>query len=80
MKYITHKGSTICPICHKSLYIEPPQPIIQVHSTPQNELYQYQLVIVPANTQMDTYVTSKRVAYGISVLCLGSVLLYFLRG
>ena len=80
MKYITHKGSTICPICHKALYMEPQQSIIQVQSIPPNELYQYRVVIVPANTQTDTYVTSKRIAYGISVLCLGSILLYFLRG
>jgi hypothetical protein len=60
--------------------MEPQQSIIQVQSIPQNELYQYQFVIVPANTPTNTYVTSKRVAYAISVLCLGSVLLYFLRG
>jgi hypothetical protein len=79
MNYIAHKGTTICPICHTPLYIEPPQPIIQVHSTPQNEVHQYQFVILPPVTPTNTHVTSKRVAYAISVLSLGCILIWFIR-
>lgn len=95
MKYITHKGTTICPICHKSLHIEPPpttiqiEPppnIIQIQSNPQNEVYQYRVVMVngtqvsiPPISPTNEYIHSRRIVYIIVMISIVSILFYYLR-